>query len=113
MTTMQIEVDTYLDLVDLDGEGEPGVEAVVFLGNDGEAQLVIKATFAELLDKWIEVNSIPSNPPSMRQHHKDTASALLLSMTEVIEAKLGEIEDIELWVPRADEESQNEDDNRR
>lgn len=98
MTTMKIEVDTYLDIVDLDGEGSPGVEAVVFLGNDDEPQLVIKATLSEMLDKWIADNSIPSKPPRMRQEHKDTASALLLGMISVIETKLGEIEDIELWV---------------
>jgi hypothetical protein len=110
MTAVNIEVDTYLDLVDLDGEGSPGVEAVVFMGCDDEPQLVIKATLSEMLDKWIADNSIPSRPAKMRQSHKDTASALLLGMISVIETKLGEIEDIELWVPQGEG---HEDDHRR
>lgn len=110
MTTVNIKADTYLDLVELDEDGTAGVEAVVFLGQDDEPQIAFKATFAEMLAKWISDNSIPSNPPTMRQSHKDTAMGLLLSMVNDIENAIGAVEEIQSWVPQGEG---HEDDNRR
>ena len=111
MTTVNIQADTYLDLVELDEDGTAGVEAVVFLGQDDEPQIVFRATFAEMLAKWISYNSIPSTPPTMRQSHKDTATALLLSMVNDLENAIEAVEEIQSWVPQGEgdgDDSSNE-----
>jgi hypothetical protein len=93
--SIELAGETYISLMDMDNGVD--IHFSLYLGDAEDPAVSESMSFGEFLDKWIEDTSIPSNPRTMRQIHKDEASAPLLKMIEIINEKLKLIEDTPLW----------------
>jgi hypothetical protein len=96
MTQIKMEVLTYIDLYER-SKGKPIISSNIYFGDNSETSIVKNIAFSEIINNWIDANSIPNG--TMKQEHRDAAKAPLKKMHNILTAAMKRINEMPEWAP--------------
>lgn len=84
-STLSLENYQSLFVEEKDGKLTPFLISSVYLGNENSPSLELILSLEDILNEFIETNSIPSNPPTLKPEYFKQISEGLDSISKAVE----------------------------
>lgn len=87
MSQINVVLDSYESLVveTVDGKNVPGILKTIYVGDSDTPASERTISLEELLNEFIDSNSIPTNPPSLKPEYFQLISEGLDSIAQAVE----------------------------